>query len=367
MTDSRYFYYFLFYLFNIFLLFVFAIASTSAPAMVTALATSSKASKSKNSSAKLRTSYTCAHVMCNGCTITVEDMIVKTLSHELIYDFFVCHGNLRCSMKCPTCNTILTKQLHGKYFVFRCSRMVDKKHKKRCKTFVSTFKNTFFAKARLSLATVAKIVLFYLDRPPPRCRYISLQTGVSIKTLVDYFNFIREVLIFWAAENSEMIGGIGHIVEIDEAQIGRRKYNCGGYLEGQWIIGGIDRASKKFFLVAMNDRTSQTLVAIIKDRILPGTTIHSECWQTYELLSSDDFEHMIVHHSLNFVDSVTGSNTKNERTWVEARKLIPKFGRIKDHYLGYLAECLFMKRYPNHIDRLHVFWTYASKLFPGIV
>ena len=41
-------------------------------------------------------------------------------------------------------------------------------------------------------------------------------------------------------EKQGLIGGPGHVVEIDECKIGRRKCNRGRMIEGQWIIGMID-------------------------------------------------------------------------------------------------------------------------------
>jgi hypothetical protein len=114
---------------------------------------------------------------------------------------------------------------------------------------VSIFKFTYFDNVHLSLTLIAEIVLLYLTRPPPRCQFIAKETNVSHRILIDYFNFIREVLIFWAHNNSEQIGGEGKIVEIDEAKIGKRKYNRGRYLEEQWVFGGIERGSNIFFLL----------------------------------------------------------------------------------------------------------------------
>ncbi|KAJ8964757.1 hypothetical protein NQ314_004648 [Rhamnusium bicolor] len=86
----------------------------------------------------------------------------------------------------------------------------------------------------------------------------------------------HEVFIHWAAVNSENIGGPNKIVEIDEAKIGKRKYNRGRYLEGQWVFGAIERETKRFFLEAVEQRNIDTLLDIIKQRILPGTTVHSD-------------------------------------------------------------------------------------------
>jgi transposase-like protein len=97
-----------------------------------------------------------------------------------------------------------------------------------------------------------------------------------------------------------------------------------------------------FFLIAVEDRTANTLVWIVKDKIQPGTTIYSDCWKSYETLTAEHSGHLTVNHSVNFVDPETGAHTQHiQRTWVEVRKLVPRFGRKKRHYEGYLSECLF--------------------------
>ena len=58
----------------------------------------------------------------------------------------------------------------------------------------------------------------------------------------------------WAISSSEQIGGIGQVVEIDESKFGKRKYNKGHSVEGQWVFGGIERSSEKIFLVPVEKR-----------------------------------------------------------------------------------------------------------------
>ena len=48
---------------------------------------------------------------------------------------------------------------------------------------------------------------------------------------------------------SEPLGGPGTIVEIDEAKFGRWKYHRGRYVDGHWVLGGIERGTDKMFLV----------------------------------------------------------------------------------------------------------------------
>ena len=114
--------------------------------------------------------------------------------------------------------------------------------------------------------------------------------------------------MFWAEQHSEKLGGPGHTVEIDEAKIGKRKYNRGRLVRDQWIFGGYERNSKKIFVVPVEDRTEVTLLACIKEWILPGTTIISDCWKSYDCLNNEGFQHLKVNHSLNFVDPQTGKN-----------------------------------------------------------
>ncbi|XP_072750620.1 uncharacterized protein [Anoplolepis gracilipes] len=114
----------------------------------------------------------------------------------------------------------------------------------------------------------------------------------------------------FAGRHSEKLGGPGRIVEIDEAKIGYRKYNRGRLLKGQWIFGEYEPNSKKV-IIPVEDRMEKTLLACIKEWIMPRTTIMSDCWKSYNCLDNEDFQHLTVNHSYNFVDSQTGAHTQN--------------------------------------------------------
>ena len=81
------------------------------------------------------------------------------------------------------------------------------------------------------------------------------------------------------------------------------------------VLGGIERETKLCFFQTVENRTVDTLVSIIKDNILPGTTIISDCWKAYDGLSKEGFNHLKVNHSVNFVDPDSGAHTNiNEFT-----------------------------------------------------
>ena len=58
--------------------------------------------------------------------------------------------------------------------------------------------------------------------------------------------------------------------------IGKRKYNRGKHVEGQWVFGGVEKNdSTKMFLVAVPCRTKYVLLPLIQRWILPGSVISS--------------------------------------------------------------------------------------------
>ena len=184
-------------------------------------------------------------------------------------------------------------------------------------------------------------------------------------SVVDWSSFCREVCQFWLEQRSEVLGGTGVVVKIDEAKIGHRKYNRGRWVDGFWVFGGYERGTGKSFLVSVPSRDSETLLSVIKIWIRPGTTIMSDCWRAYDCLSSENFVHQTVNHSVHFVDPESGAHTQNiERLWRDVRGGIPRFGRSHKHLVGYLAEFLFKRKFSDHRDRIHAFFWAVGELYP---
>ena len=159
------------------------------------------------------------------------------------------------------------------------------------------FTGTWFERSHLSISTVCQLNCLWLNVRYPRQSHICSEIRVSVHTVVDWSSFCREVCIFWLSKESVVLGGPGVVVEIDEAKFGKRKYNRGRWLDGQWVFGGFERGSKKCVLVPVPSRGSDVLLEVIKQWIHPGTTIISDCWKAYDCLSSEGFVHESVNHS----------------------------------------------------------------------
>lgn len=54
--------------------------------------------------------------------------------------------------------------------------------------------------------------------------------------------------------------------------------------------------------------------------ILPGTTI-SDCWKAYNCLESEEFKHLTVNHSYDFINPKTGVHINTiEQQWREVKQ-----------------------------------------------
>ncbi|XP_039306916.1 uncharacterized protein LOC120358142 [Solenopsis invicta] len=249
-------------------------------------------------------------LFCHLINMQLHDFLAVTHNKQQLIDFLIFHNLISSEITCPRCNNIVT--INKEKLLFYCRKVYyeKNKHKKnvkrQCDFKASAKVDTWFSKSKLNLETVCRLTAYYIMLRPPRQQFLCTELQISEHSVVDWISFCREVCINWAEKKSTKLGGPNIIVEIDEAKIGKRKNNCGRIIEGKWIFGGYERGTKKVFLVPVPDRTQATLLHLIKEWILPGTTIMSDCWKSYNCLNSEGFQHLTVNHSMNFVNPDTG-------------------------------------------------------------
>ncbi|WUR03438.1 uncharacterized protein VNE69_05034 [Vairimorpha necatrix] len=119
---------------------------------------------------------------------------------------------------------------------------------------------------------------------------------------------------------NKKIGGPGVIVEIDESKFGKRKYNKGHKVDGVWVLG-----------------MAETLEDLIKEYVLPGSIIYTDCWKGYvNFKKIGIYEHYTVNHSIGFVNPTNGSAVKRvvpvrNRTVKDIRRFLNMFAFRKNN------------------------------------
>ena len=158
------------------------------------------------------------------------------------------------------------------------------------------------------------------------------------------------------------------IVQIDETKIGaKRKYNRGRLNPGidKWIFGGICTTTKGAFLRLVDNRTRETLLPIIHDRIVRGSTIWSDTWAPYFTLNNEGYTHLMVNHSENYVDPVTRMHTQEiESFWNKLKAEIKIRRGYNEHQLaGFLDEFVYRQFHMGR-DIFETFMGHIAERYP---
>ena len=105
-------------------------------------------------------------------------------------------------------------------FVWRCKR-------KGCKTTVSARDGSFFGKSKLPMSKLLHCI--YLWALETSIVSATAQLAVSAKTLVDFYNFLREVCSTALIRNPVQLGGPGHTLPFVDPVTGVHTQNIESY------------------------------------------------------------------------------------------------------------------------------------------
>lgn len=251
-------------------------------------------------------------------------------------------GLLKREMSCPNCGSNMSlcrSPAKIDNYRWKCGKG---KRGQRCNGSRSLRYSSWFTRSKLTLVQIMLLTYDILIRK--RYAIIREERLLAKQTVTDWSQFCREEILYYMENTSNKIGGLGKTVEIDESKFGKRKYNRGHRVEGQWVFGGVERGSGRTFLVPVRDRTAETLTGLINEWIEPGTTIVSDCWGGYKSIRQAGYEHLTVNHTIGFKDELTGANTNSiESVWKHVKVFLNPYNR-KVNYIYILAEYMFRKR-----------------------
>lgn len=239
--------------------------------------------------------------------------------------YFCCGSN---------CNEVKNRTSDG--MEFKCNS---------CKKRYSIRTDSAFFNVHLPLRYLLLLIfLFATNTSVLLCsRYLGKKVGV--KSIGLWYAFLRNVMTNYLLTNPIQLGGGTNVVEVDETCLGtKQKYHRGAVRgSGQkWVIGLLDRITKKLHIQWVPDRTRDTLLPIIQTHVLPGSIVHTDEAPVYRILTQQGFEHYTVKHKETYV-AADGTHTNNiENCWCHLKAIFKeKHGVLNSSLPAHIDEFLY--------------------------
>lgn len=284
---------------------------------------------------------------------------------ELTYQFLRKINHIKDCKLCQKCGYKMKIERDSSQYLNRRYRCY------RCNASSSLLTGTIYARTKLTPKEFILVIYMF------SCYYgrkkTAFETGVSESTVTNIFTTMRNACEKFLMDGDiEPVGGPGHVLEIDETLVSRRKYNKGRVVKENWLFGGIDRVTNEIFAFLVDDRRANTLLEVIEECILPGTTIISDEWASYKRLHTDKkfsnkCQHRTINHSMHFVDPSDKSiNTqKIERLW-RSIKRFKEQGVPGDKLKLQAKLCEMVLRQKHQLDEHNSFAWFMLYLIPEI-
>ena len=181
----------------------------------------------------------------------IFDLGIQTKDVETTATFLKDKGLIFEGIKCEDCQVWMTEVKDSSRvadgYGWRCSR---------CRTKKSIRTGSFFETSKVALATLLRIMYLFCLDVPVKTTCELMHGDISKPTIIDWFNFCRDICTGYLFRHPVRLGGAGRndIVEVDEALYKRKnKYHRGHDRGGgKWVFGAIERITNKvifnFFL-----------------------------------------------------------------------------------------------------------------------
>ena len=132
-------------------------------------------------------------------------------------------------------------------------------------------------------------------------------------------------------------------VELDESYfVGRRKGRRGRGAAGKVVVFGIlKRNGRVYTVVVVDNAKSDTLMPVIKQKIMPDSIVYTDSLSSYDKLDVSGFIHYRINHSKAFADRQNHINGI-ENFENQAKRVLRKYNGIdRKSFPLFLKECEF--------------------------
>ncbi len=169
--------------------------------------------------------------------------------------------------------------------------------------------------------------------------------GIQPNSSVLFYHKIRQIIL-WNVEQDSKECFAGE-VELDESYFGgKRKGKRGRGAAGKMVVFGILKREGKVYTKIINDTKSNTLMSIIRDKVVPDSIVYTDCYKSYNALDVSEFHHFRINHSTHFGEQKFNHINGIENFWNQAKRVLRKYNGIpKENFHLFLKECEFRFNY----------------------
>ena len=191
----------------------------------------------------------------------------------------------------------------------------------------------------LSKRTQKKLLEFFVLQVTARSAADILD--IQPNSAILFYRKIRMVISYHLAlATDEVFEGS---VELDESYfVGRRKGRRGRGAAGKVVVFGIlKRNGRVYTVVVVDNAKSDTLMPVIKQKIMPDSIVYTDSLSSYDKLDVSGFIHYRINHSKAFADRQNHINGI-ENFGNQAKRVLRKYNGIdRKSFPLFLKECEF--------------------------
>ena len=204
-------------------------------------------------------------------------------------------------------------------------------------------------RCKLSREKQKKLLDFFLAGCS--ARDAAARTFVNRNSATLFFRKLRRII---ATRQRQHVAGE---VEVDETYLsggggGRKKSRRGRSLAGKIVlVGVVERGTRKLHIEEVKATNAETLERFCSRNIKSGSTVHTDCFRSYNHIEKFGFLHKKVNHFLTFKNWKTKACTNFiESVWAFTKRFFGRFcGGWRNNLHLWLAqiEFLFENRTPR--------------------
>jgi len=204
-------------------------------------------------------------------------------------------------------------------------------------------------KSRLSKVKQDKLLEHFVSGST--ARVAASLVGVNKNTATYYFQRLRELIFAHTELAAQEYFQVE--IEVDESYLGGVRKGKRGRGAGNKIpVFGLLKRGGKVFTKIIPDAKTETLLPIIREKVVPDSIVYSDSFRSYNVLDVSEFKHYRINHSKLFASKHNHINGI-ENFWNQDKRHMRKFnGMDKNNFYLFLKECEWRFNNPSPAEQL---------------